>query len=241
MMMAVIRGTKQADSLTGTDENDTIYGLAGDDSISSSFDLGDDRIVGGGGRDSIFDFQGRNLIWAGAGDDTVSFARGIARLGEGDDSGFVSGGGWVAGNGGNDTVAGYGFLCGDSFPDGDLSVAGNDTLILLADADTARGFGGLGADYFRVVFSDAPGIGIVEDFTLGADKIGVRFAVEEGEDIDLFAKFDANHNGVLEWSDGLAGGGVYVNAATNTMFLIDGPSGAVIHGTTQIAAADWQF
>lgn len=240
--MAIIRGTPSFDSLSGTDENDRIYGLGGDDSISSSYDFGDDRIFGGGGRDSIFDFQGRNMIWAGAGDDTVSFERGIARLGGGNDTGFVSGGGWLAGNAGDDVLIGHGFLCGDSLPDGNLSVSGNDTLVLLADADTARGFGGLGADYFRVVFSeDAPGVGIIDDFTPGVDRIGVRVAVEESEDIDLFATLDANHNGVLEWTDSLSGGAVFVDITTNTMFLGHGGSWAIVHGATQITAADWQF
>jgi hypothetical protein len=45
----------------------------------------------------------------------------------------------------------------------------------------------------------------------------------------------------LEWTDSLSGSQVYVDTAANTMFLGYAGSWAVVHGTTQIAAADWEM
>lgn len=235
--MATIIGTPQFDFLEGTAGNDVIRGRGTGDLI---YGLGgDDRLFGDGGGDQIFDQDGRSEIYGGAGDDQIQFARGIARGGLGNDAIHVSGGGWAGGGAGDDFVSGTGYMCGDALPGGDTSIVGNDYLVLLADADTARANGGGGADSFEIAFDPEGGIGIVEDFTRGEDRIRVIAVRETEPETDLFATLDANHNGVLEWTDSLSGGGVYVDAASNTMFLIHGSSGAIVHGATEISQADW--
>ena len=238
--MARIIGTPEYDYLEGTDNADVIHGRGGGDLI---YGLGgDDRLFGDNGNDFIDDQVGRNEIWGGPGDDHIQFARGIARGGLGNDLVHVSGGGWAGGGDGNDFVSGRGYLCGDALPGGDTSIVGNDTLLLDADADGVRAIGGLGADSFKIVFpADAVGIAIVEDFTPGQDRMNVTTGREGEEDIDLFATFDGNHNGVLEYTDSLSGGGVYVDITTNTMYLVHGASLAIIHGATSISQADWLF
>lgn len=236
--MAIVRGTKGDDPyIGGTDDADVIHGLGGDDLIYGL--AGDDRIYGDGGNDYLSDSDGRNEIWGGKGNDEILFARGFGRGGLGNDTLVVFGGGWAGGGAGDDTLTGTGYLCGDALPGGDTRIAGNDTLSMYADADTVRANGGLGNDAFLVWLDGGAGIAIIEDFTRGDDKLRVTLAPPSDVETDLFATLDANQNGVLEWSDSLSGGGVYVDAASNTMFLINGPAGVIVHGATEISQADW--
>lgn len=155
----------------------------------------------------------------------------------------MAGPGWGVGGKGDDTFEGRGAFWGDEGPGLTERVAGNDTFLLYADADSTRAHGGLGSDQFRIAL-DTEGVGLafIDDFTVGADKLQVYAQPPDGESpFDLFGRFDANQNGVLEWSDSLSGGGVYVDITSNTMLLVHGPGLVVVQGTTQITSSDWVF
>jgi Ca2+-binding RTX toxin-like protein len=66
----VIRGTSQADSLSGTAGDDVINGLGGNDYLLGGG--GDDTLNGGVGNDRALDFQGGSVMYGGTGDDTLS-------------------------------------------------------------------------------------------------------------------------------------------------------------------------
>ncbi len=74
--MAKITGTSGKNILTGTEEDDLIRGLGGNDTLKGRAGndeifggAGDDTIFGGAGNDKVYDFEGRNTIDLGAGDD----------------------------------------------------------------------------------------------------------------------------------------------------------------------------
>lgn len=237
--MAEIWGTPGPDQLDGTDENDIIRAGRGEDVIYSS--LGDDILYGGYGNDTITDYDGRNEIYGGRGSDEIYFSRGIARGGYGNDSLHVGGGGWGVGGPGNDTFEGTGAFWGDAGPGASEIYTGNDKFLLYADADSARAHGGPGSDRFYIALdTEASSVGIIDDFHSGEDKLQVYVQPPDGESAyDLFGRFDANRNGVLEYTDSLSGGGVYVDVAANTMYLVFGTGFVTVHGTTEIAARDW--
>ncbi|MDY3204836.1 MAG: Ig-like domain-containing protein, partial [Arcobacter sp.] len=67
---SVIEGDSDANSnLTGTSEEDRIYGYDGDDTISGGD--GNDLIRGGAGNDTISGEAGNDLIYGGVGEDTI--------------------------------------------------------------------------------------------------------------------------------------------------------------------------
>lgn len=248
--MAEIWGTPRADTLVGTDEDDIIRGGRGEDQVYGG--LGDDTLYGGLGNDLIRDQDGRSEIFGGRGSDEIHFERGKAWGGLGNDNIQVSGGGWAIGDVGNDTLWGRGALWGDQGPDTPVEqqTAGNDSLSLDADADGAWAHGGGGRDTFSVfLYALNPTGATVDDFHPGEDRITVQADVGHDEPADstaVFLDLDANHNGVLEWTDSLSGGpdiggGVYVDIASNTMYLVYGAGLTVIHGTTQITSSDWIF
>lgn len=236
--MARIIGTPRYDFLEGTDSADVIHGRGDGDLI---YGLGgDDRLFGDGGNDFIDDQDGWNQIWGGRGDDTIQFARGIARGGLGDDTVAVSGGGWAGGGEGDDRVSGAGYLCGDALPGGDTSIVGNDTLSMNADADSARANGGLGNDRFYVYFgNDDYGLAIIEDFTPGEDKLRAVIYPEGEEEIDLWSHWDVNGDGALTRDDTLLGAQVWFAEAVNTTVLGTGNGHLIVEGTTHLTTADW--
>lgn len=70
--MAVVTGTANADTLTGSDaEQDSIKGLAGNDSLSGL--AGSDSLFGGDGFDTLDGGEDDDLLRGGAGDDTYVF------------------------------------------------------------------------------------------------------------------------------------------------------------------------
>ena len=77
-------GTRQDDTLTGTDMRDIIHGRAGDDSVfggeGSDFlfgGKGDDGLFGGAGNDRVFGGKGDDTIDGGAGSDVLDGGRGF--------------------------------------------------------------------------------------------------------------------------------------------------------------------
>lgn len=117
----VIVGSKQQDTLNGTDGPDVIFGLGGDDSISAGG--GTNVVCGGGGKDTITSSDGNDLLLSGDGDDTIN-------AGGGNDI--------VYGDDGND------MLLGGDGRDTLFGGAGNDTLTGGAAADFFDG--GRGTD-----------------------------------------------------------------------------------------------
>lgn len=112
--MALIAGTRKADSLAGTNLADLIVALDGNDTIDSG--AGNDVILAGIGNDVVRAGAGNDIVDGGAGNDLIA-------AGDGNDA--------AAGGLGNDTIEGG---AGNDLLQGG---AGADQLDGGADADTA--------------------------------------------------------------------------------------------------------
>ncbi|MCP4485862.1 MAG: calcium-binding protein, partial [Gammaproteobacteria bacterium] len=67
----VVRGTDGADTLTGSSQNDQIYGFAGNDTITDTLG-GDNHLDGGAGNDTLSGYYaGNNTLIGGSGDDVL--------------------------------------------------------------------------------------------------------------------------------------------------------------------------
>ena len=156
-----IRGTDGADvgatNIRGTDGADTIYGYAGDDTLSGADgddtlygDAGDDTIYGGAGADFLVGNGGSDTLHGDAGDDRLLGADGVDTLygGAGDDSLWGVGGtdtlygddgdDYLRGEGGDDTIYG-----GNGNDDLD---GGSDNDVLYGDSGDDTLYGGTGDD-----------------------------------------------------------------------------------------------
>lgn len=76
--MALVKGTRLSNTLTGTAADDFIYAFLGNDTITSGAgnDLvfagkGNDRVFGGAGNDTIFGDAGRDTLSGGDGNDII--------------------------------------------------------------------------------------------------------------------------------------------------------------------------
>lgn len=247
--------------------NWVIRGRGGYDEIYDG--AGDDRLYGGDGGDSIEALNGGfDRAYGGRGDDRVSVAVGEAWGGVGNDL-VGAGVGIAVGGSGDDEVgslgaAGLAELWGDEGPGIEQRTVGNDQLgTSLEGSGWVRMNGGLGADTFSITASLNGIAGTVEimDFTPGQDHIQASiwrgFYEGEGQSARLFAELDANHNGVLEWSDSIGpdgdwttndGSPVYTdghNMYIGLGFTFAGTSSndaedwLIVRGTNQITAADW--
>jgi Ca2+-binding RTX toxin-like protein len=136
-------GTAAADNITGTNETDAIFTLAGNDTVHAGggFDfmdggLGDDWLYGGLDADQILGGAGNDRLFGEAGADVLRGDDGADKLygGSGDDLAF--------GGAGNDQLQGG---PGNDLLDGGL---GND--ILTGNAGVNRLFGGGGNDLMIV-------------------------------------------------------------------------------------------
>ena len=174
----VLKGSKDADTLTGGAGDDTLRGYGGADTLTGGAGddllyggLGADTLTGGAGDDTLGGGKGNDTLDGGAGDDTLRGARGADTLrgGAGDDT---LGGGkgadtfvFVAGDG-HDTITDFGAgdrirLDGESGGFAALVIEqdGADTVIRYGgDGDTIRLSGvtatSLGKDDFLVPDSD---------------------------------------------------------------------------------------
>jgi VCBS repeat-containing protein len=70
--MAILNGTNKADTITGTAQNDSIFGDNGNDVINGG--AGDDYIDGGNGSDMLSGGAGNDVIDGGNGQDTLVLA-----------------------------------------------------------------------------------------------------------------------------------------------------------------------
>lgn len=261
--MLTIRGTRHADYLYAPDSGARILGGLGDDTIEGR--AGNDILRGDAGNDYLFDSGGGyNLMYGGRGDDRIENFNGEAWGGVGNDD--VTAIGLAVGGSGDDRVTGWGQLFGDEGPGLEQRTAGNDTLSTGTAGGHTQATGGLGADSFYVTGSvDGIRGGVVEimDFQAGQDKIGLA-EWHGGGDADpgnpfqtTFDHLDANHNGVLEWSDSIGadgdwstpdGGAVYTDgqnlylglgATFATATSNDAEDYLVVHGVSQLSKADF--
>lgn len=131
-------GSRFADNISGTMQDDILSGLDGNDTISAAH--GNDTIYGGGGDDTIFTGRGTDTVHAGEGDDIINDGRV-------NDWGIKT----IYGDGGNDRIYGsisidnlyggegqdiiYGYGGGNLIRGG----GGNDTLYAGDDADRVYG------------------------------------------------------------------------------------------------------
>ncbi len=85
-----LTGSAQNDTISAANGNDTLFGGAGNDNLSGG--NGDDSIVGGTGNDYLDGGAGNDSLFGGDGDDTLSGGAGTDRLfgGDGDDVFLIS-------------------------------------------------------------------------------------------------------------------------------------------------------
>ncbi len=175
--MAEIRGTIQADSLSGSPEDDIIFGLMGNDIIAGN--SGSDSIFGGKDSDSIEGNLGRDSLFGDLGSDTVN---------GGEDSDFLVGGKGsdvISGNSGNDVLSGdrdADILAGgdgadvfvltryaatDSFlTSGGANLANADSIADLADRTDVIGLAG-GLNFSDLNILDAGNDTVIQDRVTG--------------------------------------------------------------------------
>lgn len=255
--MPKLIGTRHNDSLIAQDARDwVIRGRAGNDYLEGND--GFDRLYGGDGNDDLQAWGSTvDVLYGNQGNDILNGGA-ERRGGDGDD--WLSGTGLSGGGAGNDHIAGRGFMFGS---------LGDDQIEFSPEYGVANDSyltGGLGADRFLAVGLVQDGaLQHVEimDFTPGVDKVGIDEAWDDGrwDGLDplqaTFQHLDANHNGVLEWSDSIGpdgdwntldGSAVYTDGHSMYIGLgatFAGPSSndatdwVTIHGTSQITLADW--
>ncbi|MDA7430444.1 calcium-binding protein [Primorskyibacter aestuariivivens] len=230
-----LSGTRFADDLTGSDEDnvinglggfDTIVGLDGDDELNGG--NGWDQIFGGNGNDTLNGDAGLDTLIGGAGEDLINGGIGADSLVGGanndtlnGESGFdtiVGGDGADVMNGGN----GYDLMNGGGGNDTIIGGAGHDTLLGAAGDDRIEGGfgaeiinggtgndtlnGGVGPDTF--IFGANSGTDNIEDFQDGMDIL--RIADHSGGFAgltinDVGGDLEIVHDGGTIILDGLAG------------------------------------
>lgn len=242
--MAEIFGTRRADQLFGTDENDLIRCGRNEDYANGG--LGDDTLYGGDGNDLIEDYDGVSVIYGGRGSDRLYFSRGEAWGGLGNDQ--IVGGDLAVGGVGNDNLYGSGQLWGDQVPGQPEQPGGRDVLGMVTDADGVWAHGGAGRDTFQVE-ANGDSSAVIADFTLGVDKL-LAFSNSNDTPDNRFFALDANNDRVLDWQDSLSGGAVYTDGVNLFLGLdatVADPSSTdatcwlTLNNVTSVAAADWLF
>lgn len=239
----MLRGTRHNDTIILHDRSEAVRAGAGDDFVQGG--SGHDVLYGDAGNDILVG-NGDDIVRGGRGDDAVSTEYGQAYGSWGNDT--VQTSLFGAGGPGDDYVFGTGQLFGDDGPDGNPAATGNDWLSTsMAPATYTQMTGGGGADLFQAT-SGADGVGSVlevTDFQHGEDKLLIVSLDPGGESTALatFQRLDANHNGVLEWSDSLGadgdpttldGGAVYTDGQTMWLGLH-----ATAANATSTDAEDW--
>lgn len=160
--MAWIIGTRNNDTLTGTNLRDLIYGRRGDDTIQGNG--GNDLVIAGSGNDVVEGGTGNDLLLGGRGNDQLA----------GDEGNDV-----LLGGGGNDQLTG-----GDG-NDLLLSGSGNDTLAGGGGSDYLKG--GSGNDVALYVMSENVGASDRYAGGSGSDTLRLAFSGEEWLQADVQA------------------------------------------------------
>ncbi len=144
----VARGTPNADTLTGGDLDDTIYGVAGDDLMLGG--LGADVLQAGEGNDTLNGGDGADDLYGSVGNDSLVGGIGADELIGGDGNDTLLGGNdndsLTAGSGSDTLQGGLGndYLYGNAGQDTLEGEDGNDSLYGDDDNDLLRG--GIGND-----------------------------------------------------------------------------------------------
>jgi uncharacterized delta-60 repeat protein len=232
----VITGAGGADTLSGGDGNDTLSGAAGNDSLFGG--LGDDSLDGGAGTDRMTGGAGNDIYVVDAntdvilelandGTDTVRTALTSYTLGTTNGSANVetlifTGTAAFTGTGSATDNA----ITGGSGADTLLGLAGNDLLTGGAGNDSLTGGAGVdtlagGAGNDRFIYTATTDSGttallrdIINDFTVGADKIDVS-AID--------ANTATTGNGTFTWR-----GTAAINGAGQLSMAFDGTTGTTI-------------
>lgn len=193
----LIRGNDGNDLIDGREGHDVIFGGAGNDSISGGLDRdlisggeGNDVIFGGSENDTLFGDQGNDRLYGNSGDDFINGGSGDdqAMGGQGDDT-VIGGDGsdLILGEDGDDLLIagrtsheGHDVL--PAAPDIDILHGGNgnDTLFGADDQLTYMS-GGDGEDVFH---GAGAGKVIIQDFTLGEDRLDLSGLIEEGKSLE---------------------------------------------------------
>lgn len=179
-----LRGLGGADSITGSESGDIVYGDEGNDRIEGRG--GDDLLYGGAGNDFLSGGAGQNGLLGGPGADTLQGGKSADGVNgnAGDDVIFGAGGDdFLRGGRGNDIINGQD---GDDFLIGDL---GNDTLT-----------GGAGQDIFFLRYEAAlgsPTFDLITDFQRTIDFIGLSTNLRES-DIVLESKVQPSGGSAVE-------------------------------------------
>jgi Ca2+-binding RTX toxin-like protein len=185
--MADINGTDFNDNgidkkkLIGTDEDDSIYGKAGND-ILSGLD-GNDFLSGGANNDVLDGGAGNDFLDGGAGNDTLYGRAGIDYLWAGSGNDYLAGGNLgdvLKGGTGNDTLLGgsgndqlTGFGLGQN--EFDILTGGNEKDTFL-----------LGDIYSDSVFYIGNGYATITDFSFDeTDKIQIKGSITDGYSLRL--------------------------------------------------------
>ncbi|MEO1140178.1 MAG: hypothetical protein AAFW87_12050 [Pseudomonadota bacterium] len=153
-----LNGTKVADLLKGSMDDEIINGFLGMDTIKGAG--GNDLLNAGSGRDTVDGGGGLDIINGGGGNDTLS------------------------GGAGKDTIsggAGRDLIFGDSGADSIEGGTGNDTI----DGGSGVNWlsGGSGKD--RFVFTDANALNTISDFQTGQDVLDLRDLLDDAADLDF--------------------------------------------------------
>jgi Ca2+-binding RTX toxin-like protein len=127
---SVYNGTPSVDRIVGGNDNDTVWGGAGNDIIDGNG--GDDVVLGGDGNDIITDFAGADVLKGGPGNDAIDGGPDNDLLLGGDNQDFLNGGA-----GDNETFAG---------PGNDFVIGGTGTDTVYGDSGDDWIQGGTGQD-----------------------------------------------------------------------------------------------
>lgn len=214
----LLEGTNLDDALLGLAGNDLIYGFAGNDLLSG--DQGDDTLFGGAGNDWIFGVRGNDILHGGSGDDTISgggeadyiWGDGGRDSIAGDSSDDVISGGALSdtinGGSGDDVIDGgdgWDLLSGDNGDDAIWGGSGNDTLYGASNDDELHG--GTGDD--KLYGDDG-------DDELHGDDGNDR--LEGGVGDDVFYGGAGNDTIIGSWGDDT----VYGGDGDDTIFALHG-------------------
>ncbi|WP_298625103.1 DUF5801 repeats-in-toxin domain-containing protein [uncultured Legionella sp.] len=170
-------GTAGNDLILGSDLNDVLVGL-----------FGDDDMLGYGGDDTLIGGDGNDLLVGDAGNDTLIGGNGSDNLRGGDGNDLLrgdAGNDLLVGNGGDDVLEG-----GDG-KDVLAGLTGNDVLIGGRGDDTLTG--GAGMDLFKWEADDhgtegMPHFDVITDFNPAEDKIDLSELLQ-GEHIGNYTNF----------------------------------------------------
>lgn len=163
-----LRGLGGADSITGSESGDIVYGDEGNDRIEGRG--GDDLVYGGAGNDFLSGGAGQNGLLGGPGADTLQGGESADGVNGNAGKDVIFGGGgddFLRGGRGNDIINGGD---GNDFLIGDL---GNDTLT-----------GGAGQDLFFLRSEAAlgsPTFDLITDFQRTIDFIGLSTNLKESD------------------------------------------------------------